>query len=136
MSETFPGAIPEIPARDIGTCAKYYQERLGFAWDWGAEGLAQVSRGDCRIFLTDDGFAAGGSRRTPGIVWLNLDSRAAVDALHAAWATNGARIVAPPEAKPWHLYEFTTEDPDGNRLRVFYDFAFELPDRGGRAAGA
>jgi hypothetical protein len=28
--------------------------------------------------------------------------------------------------------EFTARDLDGNRFRVFYDFAWELPDRGGR----
>ena len=44
----------------------------------------------------------------------------------------GAQIVAPPESKPWNLHEFTASDPDGNRYRVFYDFAWELADRGGR----
>jgi hypothetical protein len=40
--------------------------------------------------------------------------------------------VSTPESKPWHLHEFTARDLDGNRFRVFYDFAWELPDRGGR----
>lgn len=132
MSDTFPGAIPEIRASDVAGAARYYEKCLGFGWDWGVEGLGQVSRGSCRIFLTDDAFAGGGATRTPAIIWLNLDSRADIDELHEQWRRNGAKIVAPPEAKPWNLYEFTAADLDGNLLRVFYDFAWELPDRGGR----
>ena len=52
--------------------------------------------------------------------------------MHQAWANNGARIVAAPESKPWNLHEFIAADLDGNLFRVFYDFAWELPDRGGR----
>jgi predicted lactoylglutathione lyase len=66
------------------------------------------------------------------VIWLNLNNKGEVDALHEAWSSNGARIVGKPESKPWHLYEFTATDLDGNLLRVFYDFAWELPDRGGR----
>ena len=55
-----------------------------------------------------------------------------MDDLHEAWSRRGARIVSEPESKPWHLHEFTAADEDGNLLRVFYDFAWELPDRGGR----
>ena len=29
-------------------------------------------------------------------------------------------------AIPWHLREFRAGDLDGNQLRVFYDFAWEL----------
>jgi hypothetical protein len=55
-----------------------------------------------------------------------------VDELHETWSGRNARIISKPESKPWHLHEFTAADPDGNLLRVFYDFAWELPDRGGR----
>jgi uncharacterized glyoxalase superfamily protein PhnB len=66
------------------------------------------------------------------VIWINLDSKADVDALHESWSAAGAQIVSTPESKPWHLHEFTARDLDGNRFRVFYDFAWELPDRGGR----
>lgn len=66
------------------------------------------------------------------VIWLNLDSRKEVDELYEAWNGRGARIVSKPESKPWHLHEFTAADQDSNLLRVFYDFAWELPDRGGR----
>jgi hypothetical protein len=59
-------------------------------------------------------------------------SNVARAAVHEAWSKGGARIVAAPESKPWNLHEFTAADLDHNQSRVFYDFALELPDRGGR----
>jgi uncharacterized glyoxalase superfamily protein PhnB len=96
------------------------------------EEIGQVSKGDCRIFLTDDAFRGDGSTSAPAVIWLNLSSKAAVDDLHEAWSNSGAQIVAKPESKPWNLHEFIARDLDGNMLRVFYDFAWELADRGGR----
>lgn len=61
------------------------------------------------------------------LIWLNLDSKEAVNALYELWRANQATIVAPPESKPWGLHEVTAADPDGNLLRVFYDFA--TPER-------
>jgi uncharacterized glyoxalase superfamily protein PhnB len=61
----------------------------------------------------------------PVVLWLNLESRDAVDELHRAWSASGATIVSPPASKPWKLHEFTAADPDGNLWRVFYDFAWE-----------
>jgi hypothetical protein len=69
-------------------------------------------------------------------IWINLNSKADVDGLHEVWNDRGARIVAAPESKPWNLHEFTAADLDGNLFRVFYDFAWELPDRGGRVDDA
>ena len=64
-------------------------------------------------------------------MWLNLDGRAAVDALHAEWAAAGATIATPPTAQPFKLYEFHADDPDGYCFRVFYDFAWEERAAGG-----
>ena len=132
MNDEFPSAIPELRVNDVQRSALYYEKCLGFSWDWGVDGIAQVSRGGCRIFLTDDAFRGDKSKSTPTVIWLNLGSRKEVDELHEAWSSKGARIVAKPESKRWNLHEFTAADPDGNMLRVFYDFAWELPDRGGR----
>ena len=60
------------------------------------------------------------------MVWLNRESRQEVDELFHRWRAAGAKIVAEPEDKPWHLREFTVADLDGNQLRVFYDFSQEL----------
>ena len=132
MNEEFPSAIPEIPVSNVARAATYYEKCLGFHWDWGVDGIGQVSRGACRLFLTDDAFRGAEGKGTPAIVWLNLSSKADVDEMHEAWRSGGAQIIEKPESKPWNLHEFTAADLDGNRFRVFYDFAWELPDRGGR----
>ena len=124
-----PSAVPEIPVAELGTALAYYQQQLGFSHDWGDEsggGIAGISQGSCRLFLADPAFR---ERRygnlAPILVWLNLSSRLQVDDLHDQWSRAGAKIVSPPESKPWKLYEFTAADLDGNLLRVFYDFARE-----------
>ena len=131
MSEPFPSAAPEMPVSNVSRAAVYYEKCLGFHWDWGMEGIGQVSRGGCRLFLTDDAFRKDSGTRAPVVIWINLESRAEVNALHEAWSSGGARIVAAPESKPWNLHEFIAADLDHNLFRVFYDFAWELPDRGG-----
>ncbi len=132
MSKSFPPAVPEIPVRNIAAAAEYYEKCLGFSRDWGADGggIAQVSRGKCRLFLTDPEFRRENRHPTqPVVTWLNLGSKKEVDALHDAWRAAGARILSKPESKPWNLHEFLAEDVDGNRLRVFYDFEWELPGK-------
>ncbi len=132
MNEIFPSAVPEIRVSNLARAAVYYEKCLGFHWDWGVEGLGQVSRGNRRLFLTDNAFRGEAGPGTPLVIWINLDSKAEVDELYESWSTRGAQIVARPESKPWHLYEFTARDLDDNLFRVFYDFAWELPARGGR----
>ena len=125
MKTEFPGAVPEIPVRDVDTALEYYASRLGFHVDWGAggDGIAGISKGNCRLFLTDAAFRAHYGNNGPVLIWLNLDSREEVDALYQLWRGNQATIISPPESKPWGLHEFTAADLDGNLLRVFYDFA-------------
>lgn len=130
MKATFPGAIPEMPVSDLRAALDYYANRLGFSIDWGeqgGDGIAGISKGDCRIFLTDTAFRERYGTSGPVLVWLNLDSKEDVDALHELWRGNQARIISPPESKPWGLHEFTAADADGNLLRVFHDFA--TPER-------
>ena len=59
----------------------------------------------------------------PVLNWLNLSSTEDVNELHELWSGRRAKIVSPPESKPWGLHEFTVADLDGNLFRVFYDFA-------------
>ncbi|MBB6095963.1 putative glyoxalase superfamily protein PhnB [Povalibacter uvarum] len=124
MSSAFPGAVPEIPVADIEAAASYYEKCLGFTIDWVAreDGIAGISKGDCRMFLTNAAFREQYGNRAPILVWLNLDSNQEVDELHARWSASNARVVSPLESKPWKLREFTVADPDGNLLRVFHDF--------------
>lgn len=133
MKTEFPAAVPEIPVSDIDAALEYYGSRFGFNTDWGdqAGGIAGISRGKCRMFLTNGAFREHFGNGGPVLIWLNLDSKEEVDALYESWSGNQAKIIAPPESKPWGLHEFTAADPDGNLLRVFYDFA--TPEREARA---
>jgi predicted lactoylglutathione lyase len=132
MKQDFPGAVPEIPVSNVDEAAAYYANCLGFSKDWGGEdgGIGQVSKGSCRIFLTNRVFREQYGNTAPVLIWLNLNSKKEVDDLYETWGRRDGRIVAKPESKPWHLHEFTATDLDGNLLRVFYDFAWELADRG------
>jgi uncharacterized glyoxalase superfamily protein PhnB len=126
MNSEFPGAVPEIPVSDLKKALAYYERHLGFTIDWGEDGgnIAGISKGQCRLFLTDEFFRERRYRNVgPVLVWINLDSKEAVDELYNLWSASEAKIVSPPESKPWKLHEFTAADPDGNLFRVFYDFS-------------
>jgi uncharacterized glyoxalase superfamily protein PhnB len=121
---TFPSAVPEVPVADVDKAIGYYVQTLGFDHDWGdgQGGIAGISRGDCRLFLTGPDFRQSHGNQSPILFWLNLNSKAEVDNLFAEWRAAEAKIVSEPEDKPWKLREFTAADPDGNLIRVFYDF--------------
>ncbi len=125
MKSKFPGAIPEIPVRDIAAAVAYYRNSLGFVLDWGGEdlGLAGISKGDCRMFLASQEYRARYGNAGPSLVWLNLESKEDVDELYRVWSANEARVLSAPESKSWGLHEFTAADLDGNLFRVFHDFA-------------
>lgn len=129
MKSDFPGAVPEIPVSDINKAAAYYESNLSFSIDWGGEdgGIAGISRGHCRMFLTNGVFREQYGNAGPVMIWLNLDSKEEVNELYKLWSGSQAKIVSPPESKPWGLHEFTVADLDGNLFRVFYDFA--TPER-------
>jgi predicted lactoylglutathione lyase len=129
MKSEFPGAVPEIPVRDIDIAAAYYESNLGFSIDWGGEdgGIAGISKGHCRMFLTNRDFREQRGNVGPVLIWLNLNSKEEVNELYDLWSGSQAKIVSHPESKPWGLHEFTVADLDGNLFRVFYDFA--TPER-------
>lgn len=125
MKHEFPAAVPEIPVTDMNQALDYYEHKLGFNIDWGAAdgGIAGISKGQCRMFLTDRAFRQQHGNTSPVMIWLNLESKDEVDELHELWKRAEARIIKPPESKPWKLHEFTAADLDGNLFRVFYDFS-------------
>ena len=124
-----PSAVPEIPVSDLVAATAYYREKLGFTIDWHAAdiALAGLSRDDCRLFLAGPPFRESFGNESPTSTWLNLKSTREVDALYDAWRSADAILLSEPASKPWGLHEFTAADPDGNRFRVFYDFA--TPER-------
>jgi predicted lactoylglutathione lyase len=125
MKYEFPAAVPEIPVADMNSALDYYRHKLGFNIDWGGAdgGIAGISKGQCRMFLTDRDFRGRRGNTSPVMIWLNLNSTAEVNDLYELWKAAEARITSPPESKPWKLHEFTAADVDGNLFRVFYDFS-------------
>jgi uncharacterized glyoxalase superfamily protein PhnB len=121
---TLPAAVPEIPADNIDNAVTYYVKTLGFTLDWNAEqdGIAGISRGNCRLFITSREFREPNGNAGPILFWLNLESKTEVDELFAEWNGANAKIISEPEDKPWKLHEFMAADLDGNLIRVFYDF--------------
>ncbi|HEU5415311.1 MAG TPA: VOC family protein [Candidatus Angelobacter sp.] len=128
MLTKFPMAIPEIPVSNVEKSAEYYVNALGFHLDWYSEhdGIGGISQGECRMFLTNPAFHQHEGNGATVMVWLNLDSKKEVDELYQRWRAAGAKVLAEPEDKPWHLREFRVADLDGNQFRVFYDFNWEL----------
>ena len=125
---TLPAAVPEVPAANVDRAVAYYVNTLGFSVDWGDDhgGIAGISRGNCRLFITNRSFREAFGNTGPILFWLNLDSKAEVDELFAQWKGKEAKILSEPEDKPWKLREFMASDPDGNLIRVFYDFRADL----------
>jgi predicted lactoylglutathione lyase len=124
MKSKFPGAVPEIPVRDINEAAAYYESSLGFTVDWGGEelGLAGISKGNCRMFLANSDYRKQRGNAGPVLIWLNLKSKDEVNDLYRLWSSSKAKLISEPESKPWGLHEFMAKDLDGNLFRVFYDF--------------
>lgn len=120
-----PAPVPEIPVASIDQAVNYYVNSLGFSLDWGDEsgGIAGISLGACRLFITNHSFRGSPDSPATVVFWLNLGSCSEVDALFEKWKASGAIIVSEVEDKPWKLREFTAADPDGNRIRVFFDFS-------------
>ena len=111
----------------IDRAVAYYVDALGFRLDWGDEdgGIAAISREDCRLFLTNGSFREQFGNAAPILIWINLNSKAEVDALFAGWQAAKAKIVSEPADKAWKLREFVAADVDGNLIRVFYDFHWD-----------
>jgi predicted lactoylglutathione lyase len=130
MLTHFPQAVPEIPVSNVDKAAAHYVNVFGFSFDWGndEDGIGGISQGDCRMFLTNASFRTVHGTKGPVIVWLNLHSKQEVDELFERWTHTGARILEGVEDKPWKLREFRAADPDGNQLRVFYDFSRDVSD--------
>lgn len=118
MSEDhFGPATPVLRVSDIEAAIDYYATRLGFTLQWRSSIFANVTRGNCQIFLAQ-GDQGGGRAWT----WIGVPD---VEALYREYAGKGATIRNPPTNYEWAL-EMQVEDLDGNVLRIGSD---ANPDR-------
>jgi predicted lactoylglutathione lyase len=116
-----PQPVPELPVSDVQAAAKSYARQMGFRVDWTYEDVfAGISRDDARVFLRRM-TSEEAKERYSVLVWLNLGSPAEVDQLYAEWKERDVLILAELRTSAYNLREFTAQDPDGNRFRVFYD---------------
>jgi len=116
-----PQPVPELPVTDIKAASKAYAHQLGFSVDWTyGDLLAGISRDDARVFLR---------RKTPEeakngysvLIWLNMSATAEVDQLYEEWKGRDVLIAEELRTTSYNLREFTAQDADGNRFRVFFD---------------
>jgi predicted lactoylglutathione lyase len=122
-----PHPVPELPVNDVKAAGESYARQMGFSVDWSYEdSLAGISRDDARVFLRRRTHEEAKERYSV-LIWLNMASSAEVDQLHAEWKERGALIVEDLRTAPYNLREFTAQDPDGNRIRVFYDLGKMAP---------
>ena len=79
----FPAAVSEIPAASVDKAAAYYVKTLGCTFDCGDEkgGIAGISRGHCRPFITNPYFRKSHGNTGPILFWLHLESKAEADEL-------------------------------------------------------
>lgn len=113
--------MPELPLSDVQAAGKSYAQRMGFSVDWTYEdSFAGISRHNARVFLRRR-IPEEAKERYGVLIWMNMASSVEVDQLHAEWKEGGVQIAEELRTTPYNLREFTAQDPDGNRFRVFYD---------------
>ena len=112
-NDNFGPATPVLRVADLEAALDYYTGPLGFKLMWRSSIFANVTRGDCQIFLAQGDQGAGRAW-----VWIGVpDVETAYKELTAA----GAKIRNPPSNYEWAL-EMQVEDLDGNVLRMGSDF--------------
>jgi uncharacterized glyoxalase superfamily protein PhnB len=111
----FRKIVPALPSRDVPRAARYYADVLGFTLaELKEDTFASVFRGpvaDVNLYLRKEV-----APFTPAECYVFVDDP---DALHAAYATAGARITESPRDTPWGFRQFTVADLDGHRLHLF-----------------
>ena len=73
-------------------------------------GIAQISRGESKIFLTNPPFRSMHGNAGTVLIWFNVNSKQEVSRLHEEWTRRGAKILSELVEKPWLLFEFTAGD--------------------------
>jgi len=116
-------AKPILNVADVPASLDYYGRVLGFrvefAWSdttqfagGAAPTFAEIARDGCHLMLAQQ--AQGG----PGM-WLHVDlqTRPELEALYHEYQRSGARVIEPPEDRPWSRREMRVQDLDGHTFR-------------------
>lgn len=102
---------PILQVADLAAATAFY-ESAGFDVDLYDAGYAFVGRANQELLhLT---IPEDPSSPSPSEVYIHTDQ---VNAWHTEWSAAGI-LVSPIGDQPWGMYEFSVEDPSGNRLRV------------------
>lgn len=119
-----------LPSRDISRSRVFY-EALGFTFDprFSGEDNLCVVVSDTIFFMvmTREKFAGFSprpvgdpARETSVLVALSRDSRADVEAFHAAALANGGTDNMKPQIMGDYMYGQSVSDPDGNVIEVMW----------------
>jgi uncharacterized glyoxalase superfamily protein PhnB len=108
----FEKAIPILYSTDVAASVAYFKDKLKFenSWTWeDPPTFAGLYDGTVEIFFCKD---AQGSPAT----WIAIlvDD---VDEYYEKIKDTGAKIISPPETKPWSIREMLVECPDGHIIR-------------------
>lgn len=104
--------IPILYSKNIVDSINYYTNILGFEsqWVWeDAPTFGGVNWGEVRLFFCKDGQGSPGT-------WLCINV-VDVDAYYEMIKTRGAKVISPPEDKPWFMREMLVVDLDGHMIR-------------------
>ncbi len=104
----FIQGAPVLHVPNVEATARYYQDVLGFTWDFGDETYSVVWRDNSAIHFVKD-------ERTPAGIHLFQWVRD-VDAYYHEIANRGAQVDSPPANQSYGLRELTVSDVNGISL--------------------
>lgn len=104
-----------LAVKDLRKSVRYYEEVLGFAREWQADGWQQLRRDQFIVMLGEcaDDASAFETRNHSYFAYAEVEN---VDALHADLAARGAEIMYPLRSQPWGMREFGICTVDGHRI--------------------
>jgi uncharacterized glyoxalase superfamily protein PhnB len=111
-------AIPILFVRDVKTCARFFQQKLGFAIDF-LHGLppfyGAVSRDGVRLHIrfVHEPFFAQAAAREGGLILASVEVTN-VQALFQQFKKRGVEFAQTLTKHPWGGTDFLVRDPDGN----------------------
>lgn len=115
MNEMKPQCVPFLQVKNAQKSCAFYCDLLGFQKDWeyqpepGLPCFISISRGEIRLFLTEDPESAFGA-----LVYCYVED---VDHLYQNLVVQGVELEWSPTDTPWQTREMQIQDLDGNKLR-------------------